>query len=224
MAAAFVTGQKAIADTGVVFGTTISVAFPSNVTAGNLICAQSGNDTSSGHLTSSYSDTLSNTYATVVVSANNTTAGQRIDASYAKNIAGGACTVTANFSGSTLWRHIHVSEYSGLDTTAPLDQSSGGTGTGTSGSSGSKTTTTNGQLIYGGSGNGLNTAGSGFTTLSTGSSYANMSEYQIQSSAGSIAATFTGPSSDYCVVMMTFKAAGAAAASRQSLMLMGCGR
>lgn len=213
MAIALVTGQKAVADTGATSGTTIAVAFPSNVTAGNLICVQSGNDSGSASA-SGYADTLSNSYAAVVVSANNVSAQQRIDASYCKNISGGSCTVTATFTASTSWRHIHVSEYSGADTTAPLDKSAGNTGTSGSGSSGAQTTTTNGQLIYGGSGNGLNTAGTGFTALSSGTNYTNMSEYQIQTSAGSIDATFTGSSSSWCVIMMTFKEASGGGGGR----------
>jgi hypothetical protein len=42
---------------------------------------------------------------------------------YAKNTAGGATTITLNFSGGSPYVLVAVSEVSGLDTTAPLDQS-----------------------------------------------------------------------------------------------------
>lgn len=205
---ALVTGQALAADTGNVGGTTLATGnFPSAVTAGNLICSNSGNDSSGGGTTTGITDTPGNTYTVNQASANNVTAAQRIDAHYAKNILGGTCSVTATFSASVVFRHVHASEYSGAETAAPLDQSLGGTGNGTP-SSGNVTTTTNGQLIYGCEGNASTGAGSGFTPLAAGANYDNRSEYQIQSVAGAIAAAFTGLE-QYCACVMTFKAAAA---------------
>jgi hypothetical protein len=102
---------------------------------------------------------------------------------------------------------IHVSEWSGLATASPVDQTASATGTGTSASSGPKTTTANGELIFG-YGWVLNTAsaGAGFTPISLVNG--DLDEYQIQTTAGSVAATFTQASGTWFALMATFKPAG----------------
>jgi hypothetical protein len=87
---------------------------------------------------------------------------------------------------------------------SPLDATSFATGTGTSVSSGSKTTVSNGELIFGyGWVFNTATAGSGFTAISLVSG--DLDEYQIQTFAGSVAATFTQTSGTWAAAMATFK-------------------
>ena len=77
-----------------------------------------------------------------------------------------------------------MSEYSGLDSFSPLDQTSFASGTGLAVSSGSKITQSNSELVFGYSfvGAGSSTVGAGFTGLS----YVNgdWDEYQIQNTSG----------------------------------------
>jgi hypothetical protein len=116
---------------------------------------------------------------------------------------GGANTVTIVPSG-TAALEIHVSEWTGLATANPVDVTSFATGTGTNVSSGAKTTTSNGELIFGyGWVFNTATAGSGFTPMSLVNG--DLDEYQIQSFAGSVAATFTQTSGTWGAVMATFK-------------------
>lgn len=75
-------------------GTSASAAFASNVTAGNAIVACVA--TGVGAI-SSVSDDLSNSYSQAVRRVN----FSYVDIWYANDIAGGSCTVTANFAAST---------------------------------------------------------------------------------------------------------------------------
>jgi hypothetical protein len=103
---------------------------------------------------------------------------------------------------------IHISEWTGLATTSPVDQTASATGNGTAISSGAATTTASGELIFGYTFPVNNaTAGSGFTGLSLVNG--DLDEYQIQSTAGSIAATFTQTSGAWFALMATFKPVGA---------------
>ena len=85
---------------------------------------------------------------------------------YTKNIPGGADTATVTLSGSK-YMEVHLYDYSGLDTSSPLDASATpNTGTSVTGTSGMVTTTNANDLLFGffHSDNGVtNTAGSGFT-------------------------------------------------------------
>lgn len=144
---------------------------------------------------------------------------------YAKNVTGGtniAVTVTINagaFGG------VIAHEVSGADTTAPLDQEAqnaqSAVGTGADAvTSGSDTTLANGEYIFGMTadesfGGPTQTTGTGFTAGQNSindNGFVFSGEYQIQASAGSIAATFThSAANDTATVMATFKAAGGAA-------------
>ena len=85
--------------------------------------------------------------------------------------------------------------------------------------SGAAVTTADGDLIYGfesdTNGSGAASPGTGFTKLF--GTYVPMDEYRIQSSAGSIAATWTAASGEhYGAVMIAFKAASAPSPSEDS--------
>jgi hypothetical protein len=87
---------------------------------------------------------------------------------YAKNIvaaSSGANTVTVTFNGSARYPDIRILEYSGLDTTNPLDGKAAASGSGTSASSGALTTTNANDLIIGANvvQTGTTGAGTGFT-------------------------------------------------------------
>lgn len=136
---------------------------------------------------------------------------------YAMNVTGGTVTLTASFSAATDETRFVIHEASGLALTGALDQSlmfyQGSTGTITDGAStGNVTTTEAGEYIYGsfsavfGS---VGAPGTGYTGRITGLTAT--SETQIQTSAGSIAATFTSGADDGALMgIMTFKVPAAA--------------
>lgn len=101
--------------------------------------------------------------------------GNTSEAWYAKNIAGGsAITITVTYSGSiTGTVYINLSDYDGLDTTSPLDQTNNAATTSTAANgmdSGSKTTLFQNELIVGGgwSDGSLPTVGTNFLLRSDG--------------------------------------------------------
>lgn len=224
--------QSAQTTTGNVALGTVAVAFVSNVTAGNLIAV--GITWYNDPITlSSVTDTLGNTYT--VVQTVNIALAQRYATAYAKNILGGANTVTATFSLATaIFRGIIVHEVSGADTTAPLDKNAGqvqtAPGTGANAvTSGAVVSTTDGQYLFGFTAEGAGvsttiTQGTGYTlrqrTQSSTTTEEQASEDQIQATAASIAATFTiGTDTEMGTLILTFKAAGAAAATPQRTLI-----
>jgi len=132
---------------------------------------------------------------------------------YAKNIAGagaGANTVTVTFSNSVTYPELRMVEYSGIDTTNPLDGEVGAIGTGLTQNSGSLTTTTANDVLV--AANGLNSvttaAGTGYTLrMTTGEG--EILEDEIVTAAGTYSATSTQQSSGYWLTQMAaFRAAG----------------
>ena len=215
MAIAYIHGG---ANSNIASATTITKLFPSNVTAGNLIVVGVGWGDSGTPPTCSVTDTLGNTFISInkIRDTNNK---QSSEIFYAKNILGGADTITATFSASANYRRLVVSEYSGADITVPLDGNNGrletAPGTGTDGcNSLTITPTANGALIWG---IGQETGG---TTLTTGTNFTlrenagtgeMMAESLIQSTAASIEATFTASiNQDVITMVAAFKEAGGA--------------
>jgi hypothetical protein len=78
-----------------------------------------------GGTISSVTDTAGNTWSEAILRSH--PSSDRASIWYAKNCAGGANTVTVNFSGNT-YGGIAIAEYSGCDTAAPLDVTAGGHG------------------------------------------------------------------------------------------------
>ncbi len=107
---------------------------------------------------------------------------------------------------------VHVLEFSGLATTLPVDQVASAAGTGPTASSGASTTTVNGELVFGYRFL-FNTAsaGAGYTGLSLVNG--DLDEYLVQSTAGSVAATFTQTSGTWFALMATFKPASSPTSS-----------
>ena len=199
--------------------TTIALAFVSNVAAGNLIRIGVGWEGTTK--TCTVADSLGNTY-TSILKTSDTTDDQSSQIFYAKNIAGGACTVTATFSVSAAFRRLVMHESSGADTAAPLDGSNGQwevtPGTGTDGcNSLAITPTANNALIWGfgqdtGGADPL-VAGTGYTLrVGAGSGGFAIGEDRVQATAASIEATFTaGANNDVVSQVAAFKEAGVAA-------------
>jgi len=114
MAGAWVQDDTNVADAT---STTIAKAFGSNVTATNLIAVVAG---CGGNQDATCADSLTNTYTpkTATYDAAN---DQKHFQWYAKNIAGGPCTVTVTFNATSKWRRLGIMEISGCDTAAPDD-------------------------------------------------------------------------------------------------------
>ena len=130
---------------------------------------------------------------------------------YAKNIKGGANTTTVTLSGSK-YMEVHLYDYSGLDTTSPLDASATPqTGTSVTGTSGTLTTSNANDLLFGffhSDNNVTNTAGAGFTGRTVSAEGIPLAEDKYVTSTNSYSATmsFSG-NADYVGFLVAFKAA-----------------
>src|SRR5215218_1891029 len=146
-------------------GTTNSLAFDSANTAGNLIVVYV---VWSNRGSVTLSDSGGNTYAAVAPDSRwGSGNAWRSQVFYAKNIAGGANTVTASFGSSiTSFGQIYIHEYSGLDRTNPLDTGAAAVGTASAMNSGAATTSNANDLIFGAgaSRNTVTATGTGFTS------------------------------------------------------------
>lgn len=200
-----------------------TVAFGSNVTAGNLVgvCLRCGEGTET---VSSITDSLGNGY-TKVYWQPQTTDGHSLYAFYSKNILGGADTLTQTGCGAAGARW-GIIEISGLDTSAPLDQFTSTEGLATTANSGSVTTTQASEWIWGclGDGDVLPTAGAGWTSRAGVGKV--QSEDQILSTTQTLAATSSNTLNKWTAGISTFKAAGApppATLSPTSMLMSGVG-
>ncbi len=182
-------------------GTAVSATFDGSSTSGNLIVV--GVIWNDPGITCNVTDDKSNSYASAVGPVD-TESSLREQLFYAKNITGGgpAITVTANLS-SSVYAEIYIAEYTGMDTSAPLDQVSSGTGPSSGlAVTGSKTTTYPDEVIVGYCTSGLCSEGLGFTPRSRYN--ANVFEDRYVSSVGSYNATGEA-SSEWVILMATFK-------------------
>lgn len=190
--------------------TSTSLAFSSNNTAGNTIVASTTWDISASS-TLTCSDSQGNAYSSAIIITDppNT---QGIAVCYAPNIKAGANTVTVTYGASSAYRLLSIHEYSGVATVNPYDTSATNQATGTTATDGytstASTTSTNGDLIYGAM---FNTGsvttyftGTGFNSRTNSSQF--VAEDLVQSTAGSVAATFTGSAArTYVAVMLALK-------------------
>ena len=168
-------------------GTAPSLSFLNNTAAGDLIMV--GIDFDGTASPSSVSDTQGNTFVQVA-SQLTSPEGTGARVYYAKNIAGGPDTVTIHWSVTSANVEIYLTEYSGLNTTNPIDGQSGATGAAGAVSSGNVTTTVAGDIVYGYCvGDTACTVGTGFTARSTYDQ--NLIEDLTAGSPGSYAATAT---------------------------------
>jgi hypothetical protein len=190
----------------------VSQAFANPNTAGNLIIAFVRMSTTGQ--TVQVTDSLGNIY-TDAVTQGQTADGHQTHIFYARNIAGGANTVTASFSDLNNHPWLAIYEYSGLSASAPLDQTAHAQGSTAAASSGLTPTTTSAhELVFSGLGLPASStqtvaAGTGFTLLQQDAPpdhSRGADEQTIVTSAGQYAGTFAVSSaSNWTVVVATFK-------------------
>jgi parallel beta-helix repeat protein len=125
---------------------------------------------------------------------------------YAKNITGGANTITVNTAGisTPYYLTVNVSEWVGADKTAPLDHTGTNNGTGTSLSASATATTGDLVLGFGANINGGEVIGAGFNQMQDA-----RNQYEIAMSSGTATATWTSNSGPWLANVATFKPAGA---------------
>ena len=143
--------------------TVVPVTYGLAQTAGNLnIVVVGWNDTTAS--VSSVVDSRGNSYVLAVGPTSGTALRQSIY--YAKNIVGGSNTVTVTFNQAAFFVDVRVLEYSGLDTSTPLDVTAGASGSSASANSGVATTTSANELIFGAgtTGGSYLSGGTGFAT------------------------------------------------------------
>ena len=185
----------------------VPVTYPLAQTTGNLnIVAVGWNDTTS--TVSSVSDSRGNTYSQAGTTISGT--GLRQAIYYAKNIAGGSNTVTVVFNQAAAYVDVRILEYSGLDTSSPLDVTAGAAGSSSSPNSGAATTSSSNELIFGAgmTAGTYSAAGTGFTLRIITTPDRDLAEDQLGSSAGSYSASAASTSSPWVMQMATFKASG----------------
>ena len=187
-------------------GTTNSLAFSNANGAGNLIVAYVvwGNAGSA-----TVSDSRQNTYQAVAPARTWGNGNSwRSQVFYAKNVAGGANTVSAQFSSSiSSFGLLYIHEYSGLDPVNPLDTTAAAAGTARAMNSGSATTSNANDLIFGAgaSSDTVTAAGTGFTSRLT--DFGNRTEDKKVTSAGSYNATATHNGNRWVMHMVAFRTA-----------------
>jgi hypothetical protein len=187
----------------------VSATFPASNTAGNLIIAFVRMSTATQ--TVAVTDSARNAY-TDAVAQPQTTDGHQVHIFYARNIVGGANTVTATFSASNNHPWLAIYEYSGLNPTNPLDQTAHAQGGNSAPNTGATATTKNAkELLFTGLGM-VNNYG-GAVTAATG--YAlqqqdtNTSRAANETAAVSSTGSFTGAfslssSTNWSAVLATF--------------------
>ena len=184
-------------------GTTssMSLAFPTANTAGDFLIVEATVARPAGTL--SISDSAGNTYVPVNAPVTDTKQNVTSYLWYVATCNAGPNTVTVT-PGTPGAQEIHISEWSGLSASNPIDGTAAATGTGTSASSGAITTAATGDLVYGYAFL-LNPAspGAGFASLTTVNG--DLDEYQIQSAPGSVSATFTQPSGTWFARVAAFR-------------------
>jgi hypothetical protein len=156
---------------------------------------------------SSVVDTAGNTYQVAAPLTRGTSVSQAIY--YAKNITGGTPTVTVTFSAASAFPDLRIMEYSGLDTTAPLNTAASLIGSATPGNSGILDTTVPTTLLVaaGTAQTSFSAPGSGYTQRILTSPNANIVEDRIVTTTGPYSATATS-SGNWVTQMAAFKASG----------------
>jgi len=176
---------------------TVAATFDSNVVATNLIVVAFSFDTTAGSV-ATVADSLLNPY-TIIQFAHDLANDEELQMHYAKNITGGACTVTISFTPDANFRRLIIAEYNGV-TANPLDQSnktSGGTTA--SGVDGTQSAaiipTVNGTRVVAA----LNIAQATGPTITAGTDYTeraenpvNGGEVQVEDLTQAVAASITG--------------------------------
>ncbi|MBI5530722.1 MAG: DUF4082 domain-containing protein [Candidatus Doudnabacteria bacterium] len=174
-----------------------TVALASPVTAGNLIVVAISSWPSAPAATA-ITDSLGNVY-TLAGTTRKTSGGAYTGIYYAKNVAGGSDTITFKTASGGSELSIIVAEFTGANTSAPLDKTAGATGRSSTPSSGNMTPVATGELVIS-AGTHDNTevtsAGSGFTLVAVTNENASTYQplamaYKIQTTTSAVAATLS---------------------------------
>jgi len=194
-------------------GKTSTTSFYTPSVSGNLLILATTQDNQSSNVVS-ISDNKGNVYSPAISGVNWGTVGNeaRSELWYAKNINGGGTPISVTIKWSSPPRQfveLYLSEYSGLDRVAPLDQTSTHSGPGYfSGvySSGFKTTTSSNELVFGHCEmwNGSVAAGASFTPRSYLNG--NIEESKTLSATGLYDANCGETGNGPLAMMATFKA------------------
>lgn len=187
----------------------LSAAFPSANIRGNLLVAFVRMSTTSQ--TVAVSDTTGNAY-TLAVSQGQTADGHQTYIFYAANIAGGANTVKATFSGANNHPWLAIYEFSGVSTLDRVAAAQGWSALAAAGPTAS--TSSANELLFAAVGlpasyTGTATAANGFTLLQqdTGTSRA-ANETSVVSATGSFTGGFTlSSATNWTALIATFSAA-----------------
>jgi hypothetical protein len=188
----------------------VSVAFTSSNTAGNLIIAFVRMTSTTQTVT--VRDTAGNIYSDAVDQLQ-TTDGHQIHIFYAKSVAAFSNNaVTATFSATNNHPWLAIYEYSGLNATNPLDETAHAQGSNSSPSTGATGTTTHAnELLFVGLGmvnnaSGRVTAGSGYALQQQDTNTSRAAdETRIVSATGSYTGTFSlSASTNWSAVIATF--------------------
>ena len=192
----------------------LSLAFPSNTTAGDLLLVAF--DFADNVEPSSVTDSQGNTFAETgsQLSTPDKTLSRVY---YAKNIKGGADKVTVTLSAKSSYIELYLDEYAGINTTTPIDAEVGASGKAGTVSSGNATTTIAGDIIYGFCvADDTCSLGSGFSARSTFES--NLAEDKLTASTGSYAATGSA-NEGWTMQMVALKSASGATGSAPGVSL-----
>ena len=180
----------------------LSLSFPAQTVAGDVI--RGGFELRTSASFSSLSDAQGNTF-TEVGTQLTSPGGAQSRVYYARNIRGGADTVTVNLTASSSYIEVYLSEYTGMNKTSPVDAQAGATGVAGNVSSGFATTTV-GDVIYGFSvGDWACTVGSSFTARSIMDG--NLVEDKLTGFTGAHAATAIA-TGGWTMQMVSLKPAG----------------
>ncbi len=212
--------QHGATDNGSSTSSTVVVTL-SGVASGHLLtCSLTyGNP---GGTSLSVSDNVNGAWSVATAAHFNSVIGQTTAQFYLANSKAGTATITGVPASAGEYGAMNCQEWSGVATSSPLDQTMQQDGTTPNPSSGSVTTTASGELILGDLENGYSpTAGTGFSLIdsdtSAGTGTGLNTEYQIQASAGSIAATWTLAPASWTAQTATFKAASGAGGTSPSI-------
>jgi hypothetical protein len=204
---------------------------------GNLIVVSAVDDSSSAAGTvTSITDSKANTYTKIGTAQESNTTGQTVLSMwYAKNIVGGAShTFTVNYNSATSNNNsVAVQEFSGIDTVAPLDQTTKNKGAGTAVSSGATAALLNANelVVVGMACDTIQTPtlGSGYTNLAQNGSGATTptqvaQESKIVAATAAVTGTFTITSTNWACIVATFIGASAGGAvTNHNLSTLGIG-
>jgi Protein of unknown function (DUF4038)/Putative collagen-binding domain of a collagenase/Putative Ig domain len=165
-----------------------SLSFSGNTIAGDTILVAFNFDEYAG--TNSVTDSQGNIFTGVGARLNSPDGVIRSRVYYAKNIRGGADTVTVTLTADSSWFELYLTEYSSVDLNNPIDAQAGASGNAGTVSSGTASTKFAGDVIYGycaSEGAGVCAVGSGFGARSTFDN--KLIEDKLAGNPGSYAAT-----------------------------------